>query len=209
MNYLTLILSLALGAGALALIAYPLWQQTRPEALFRVNRTGQTLAEYQARYQAALDSIKDLMFDFEMGKVSVEDYELLLPKTKLEAAQIRQQIDRLSQNQFSQIAPALDAEIESLVRQVRTAGANGSETLLPAVEAEIEALKQVSIDHPRGGPACPACGKPFRPDDAFCTGCGQALPQFEAGCPECGAPHQPDDLFCAKCGAPLREDVPA
>ncbi len=209
MDHLTLILSLALGAGALALIAYPLWQQTRPDALFWVNRSGQTLAEYQARYQAALDSIKDLMFDFEMGKVSAEDYELLLHKTKLEAAQIRQQIDRLSQSQLSLIDPALDAEIETLVRQVRTAQPNGHEALLPEIEVEIESLKQLSIDHPRGGLACPTCGKPHRPDDAFCTGCGQALPQLEAGCPECGAPHQPNDAFCAKCGAPLTEDVPA
>ena len=108
MDHLSLILILALGVGVLLLIAYPLWQQTRPEAIFRANRSGQTLAEYQARYQAALDSIRDLMFDYEMGKVSTEDYELLLHKTKLEAAQIRQQIDRLSQGQVSMIDPALD-----------------------------------------------------------------------------------------------------
>lgn len=209
MDHLPLILSLALVAGALALIAYPLWRQTRPEAMFQVNRSGQTLAEYQARYQASLDSIKDLMFDYEMGKVSTEDYELLLPKIKLEAAQIRQQIDRLSQDQLLLIDPALDAEIERLVRQVRTAEPNGSATLLPEIEAEIEALKHISIDLERGGPACPTCAKPYRPGDAFCTGCGQALPQLEAGCPACGAPYQPGDAFCAKCGAPLTEDVPA
>ncbi len=209
MDHLPLILSLALVAGALVLIAYPLWQQTRSEAMFRVNRSGQTLAEYQARYQATLDSIKDLMFDYEMGKVSAEDYELLLHKTKLEAAQIRQQIDRLNQGQLSLVDPVMDAEIESLVRQVRTAGANGGETLLSEIEAEIEALKHISIDPERSGLACPTCGKPYRPGDAFCTGCGQALPQLAAGCPACGAPYQPDDVFCAKCGAALPENVPA
>ena len=42
MEPVTLIISLALVVGAFALILYPLWQQTRPEAIFRVNRTGQT-----------------------------------------------------------------------------------------------------------------------------------------------------------------------
>ena len=116
---LTIIISLALVVGAFALIFYPLWQQTRPDAIFRVDRSGQTLEEYQARYQATLASIKDLMFDYEMGKVSTEDYETLLQSTKLEAAQLRQQIDRLSQGVESAIDADLDREIETLVSQLR------------------------------------------------------------------------------------------
>ena len=214
MDTLTLLISLALGAGALALIAYPLWQQTRPEAIFHLNRAGQTMEEYQARYQAALDSIKDLMFDYEMGKVSVEDYEILLHKTKLEAAHIRQQIDRLNEGLEPSSDPVLDAEIETLVRQARSAEPNGNKTLLQEIEAEIETLKHLTIDSDHAGAACPNCGKPYQPGDAFCTGCGQSLPQFAAEpvqtrCPECGAPFLPDDAFCAKCGAVLTEDVAA
>ena len=52
MDAFTLILGLLLIGGALALILYPFWQQTRPEAIFRMNNAGQTLEEYQARYQA-------------------------------------------------------------------------------------------------------------------------------------------------------------
>ena len=111
MDTLTLIISLALGLIVLVVILYPLWQQTRPEAIFRVDRSGQTLEEYQARYQAVLASIKDLMFDYEMGKVSTEDYEPLLASSKLEAAEIRRHIDRLGQGLVSEIDPALDARV--------------------------------------------------------------------------------------------------
>ena len=211
---LTIIISLALVVGAFALIFYPLWQQTRPDAIFRVDRSGQTLEEYQARYQATLASIKDLMFDYEMGKVSTEDYETLLQSTKLEAAQLRQQIDRLSQGVQSVIDADLDHEIEMLVSQLRKSQPNGNKALLQEINAEIESLKHMTPHTVVGGPACPNCGKAFKLDDAFCTGCGQALPELapaaiEAGCPECGTPIKPDDAFCAKCGTALTENVTA
>ena len=209
-SILTIILSLALVIGAFALIFYPLWQQTRPEALFRVDRSGQTVEEYQARYQAALASIKDLMFDYEMGKVSTEDYEALLHQTKLEAAHLRQQISRLSQGVETPIDLDLDHEIEALISQTRSSQSGGNEALLPEIEAEIESLKHMTLGPEVDGPACPNCGKTFKLGDAFCSGCGQSLPEaVAAGCPECGAPFQPDDVFCAKCGTPLTENVAA
>ena len=58
MEPVTLIISLALVVGALALIFYPLWQQTRPEAIFRVNSAGQTLEEHEARYRKLLANIE-------------------------------------------------------------------------------------------------------------------------------------------------------
>jgi len=214
MEPVTLIISLALVLGAMALIFYPLWQQTRPEAIFRVNPAGQTLEEYEARYQATLASIKDLMFDYEMGKVSADDYETLLHRSKLEAAEIRRQIDRLSQGAESITNPALDAEIEALVSQLRGQQPNGNVTLQQEIESEIKSLKQLVVQPDTDGPACPNCGKDYQAGDAFCTGCGQALPALTAAdlgerCPECGSPVEADDAFCAKCGFALTEDIPA
>jgi len=214
MEPVTLIISLALVVGALAFIFYPLWQQTRPEAIIRVSPAGQTLEEYEARYQAALASIKDLMFDYEMGKVSADDYETLLHRSKLEAAQIRRQIDRLNQGAESIANPALDAKIEALVSQMRGRQPNGNGTLLEEIDAEIETLKELAVASETDGPACPNCGRGYQAGDAFCTGCGQALPELTATdpgerCPECGSPIEADDAFCAKCGFTLTEDVPA
>lgn len=216
MDVFTLIVSLALAAGAFGLILYPLWQQTRFEAIPQNDRSGQTLEEYQARYQAALDAIKDLMFDQEMGKVAAEDYEQLLAKTKLEAAEIRHQIDRLSHSAATDKEAALDVEIERLIAQLRTDTTDSSQTLLGEVEAEIELLKTIQLD-----PAeivetvCPNCGHAFLPGDAFCTACGQALPESAATdevsadmCPNCGSTYQPDDAFCAKCGQARSSGTP-
>jgi len=214
MDILTLIISLALGVIVLVVILYPLWQQTRPEAIFRIDRSGQTLEEYQARYQAVLAAIKDLMFDYEMGKVTTEDYEPLLARSKLEAAEIRRHIDRLSQENVAEIDPVLETEIETLIAQLKSSHSNGNESLLREIEAEIETLKNISFTDAANHLNCLNCGQPYEITDAFCSGCGQPLPEYsgqaaEDLCSECGQPVEPDDAFCAKCGTPLTESQTA
>jgi DNA-directed RNA polymerase subunit RPC12/RpoP len=206
MDALTLFISLIITGGVLTFILYPLWRQTRPETAFQPGQAGQTLEEYEARYQAALAAIRDLMFDYEMGKVSAEDYETLLPQAKLEAAKIRRQIDRLSHTTPSEIDPALDAKIETLIAELKREQADGNETLLRAVEAEIESLKNTQLDTETGQPTCPHCGQTFAVGDAFCSGCGHSLASIKTEqnvCPNCGNTFQPDDAFCAKCGVAL------
>lgn len=211
MDVLTLLTSVVLVVGAFALVLYPLWQQTRPDAIFKVERSGQTGEEYQARYHAALAAIKDLMFDYEMGKVSEDDYETLLAKAKLEAAAIRHQLDRFNHSTTTDMAAALEVEIEKLVAQLRSSKFNGHAPLLSKIDAEIELLKTVSLSSAISAELfCPQCGQSVLIDDAFCTACGQALPQANlpqpphspvSFCSSCGQAIQPEDAFCAGCGA--------
>lgn len=214
MEILTILIVVLLVVLALTLVVYPLWQQTRPEALFQINRSGQTLEEYQARYQATLASIKDLMFDHEMGKVSEEDYQLLLNKAKLEAAGYRKEIERLGSN-TGEIDTALNAQIEARISQIRGHATNNSNQLLQAVDAEIALLKQTQAPlQGNGALACPNCGRPFQPGDAFCVGCGQSVqnvlpPNQTHVCPQCGAPTKTEDSFCAQCGHALTPAVHA
>jgi hypothetical protein len=52
------------------------------------------------------------------------------------------------------------------------------------------------------GSACPSCGAPMKPDDAFCRKCGTRV--VLANCPTCGAALLADDAFCRKCGTRLQ-----
>ena len=52
------------------------------------------------------------------------------------------------------------------------------------------------------GSACPSCGAPMKPDDAFCRKCGTRV--VLTNCPSCGASLLPDDIFCRKCGTRLQ-----
>ncbi len=216
METLPLILSFVLVTIALLIILYPIWQQTRPESILSVDRSGQTLEEYQARYQATLAAIKDLMFDYEMGKVAEEDHQSLLYKAKLEAAEIRKKIDLLTQDADDETDSLLDTKIEALLAELRSSEQQEQATLLEEVDAEIEslkqtrmleevddeieALKQVQIS----GSTCPNCNKINQPNDVFCSGCGQSLQKTQKnGCPECGFAYQPGDAFCSNCGQTL------
>ncbi len=209
MDTLTLVIILVLVGLALLLVLYPLWQQTRSD--LKTSASGQTLEEYEARYQARLAAIKDLMFDFEMGKVLMEDYETLLNKTKVEAADIRRQIDMLSNKPTAPVRADLDAEIETMIVQYRNGNMADNEALLQAVNAEIELLKDAQPD---AQPVCSACGKHLQTDDIFCSRCGQPVPTTESKtdvktgfCPQCGHAVQAGDAFCVKCGAFFSKDV--
>jgi DNA-directed RNA polymerase subunit RPC12/RpoP len=213
MDIALLIAMLLLVGVALLLVLYPLWQQSHSETVLPATDLGQqTLAEVESQYQAALAALKDLAFDYEMGKVSGEDYETLMAKNKLAAAKIRQRIDTLSQDaEDGRLDHSLDAEIEQLVADLRREQAPADEALLAEVEAEIERLKNSQKSPKAATPlTCHHCGKPLQAGDAFCSRCGQPVvhaevePEPEApACPECGYAIQPGDAFCAKCGAAL------
>jgi predicted RNA-binding Zn-ribbon protein involved in translation (DUF1610 family) len=146
------------------------------------------------------------MFDHEMGKVTQDDYDALLTKSKLEAARIRRQIDQISQSTEVDLDPNIDAEIEKLVTQLKNSPANGNEALLKEIDKEIEILKHARHDTL----TCPNCGSIAQVDDAFCSSCGQSLENVkinEHTCPECGGPIQADDAFCAKCGMELDNNI--
>lgn len=223
MDVLLLVTTLLLVAIALLLILYPLWQQHKtqpmasatPEAGGAFGSDLQTLGESQARYQATLAAIKDLDFDYEMGKVSPEDYETLLSGAKVEAARIRRQIDRLGNAR--KVEPAdnvLDVEIEQLIAQLRQDEPPKEAILLAEIEAEIERLQEAAD---MAGQTCPHCGKTLQVDDRFCSGCGQAIEQPEIDdpedksqlCPACGYQFQEGDAFCARCGGPLDPELAA
>ena len=212
MDTLTWISSFLLVGGALVLVLYPLWRQSRQMISAADDQTGQTLEEAEVRYQVALQAIRDLMFDYELKKVSTADYEALLAKTKLEAAHIRRQIDQL--NQHTEIAPNLEADIEKLIAQVRNGALHREDNLLQReIDSEIEQLKTVGLESSPTTRSCPNCDAAISTEDAFCSRCGQPLtPNINEEveldqdvCPSCGFELQPDDAFCAQCGASVSQ----
>jgi hypothetical protein len=208
MDIFLVVAILLLIGSALLLILYPLWQQTRPQTTRQIPQAGQTLDEVEARYQATLDSIRELMFDYQLGKVSDQDYETLLTNSKFEAAKIRRQLDRLSSCvPAGHIDANLDAKIEAMIAETRQNSSGDYKTLLTEVEAEIERLKNIKFDAP--SPSCSNCGHVLSLGDAFCARCGTAVKAKISPntCPQCGYTHHLDDAFCAKCGAALKESI--
>jgi RNA polymerase subunit RPABC4/transcription elongation factor Spt4 len=214
MDALILIIIFILIGISLSVILYPLWQQTRRQADDQTEDDGLTLEEYELRYQAILASIRELMFDFEMGKVTDEDYETLMTEAKLQAAKVRQHLDALSSpSAADSLDPGLDAEIEDLVAQQRQKrGANRNLAQLPEVQAELALLTNVRPNGPApAAQPCEGCGHLLQRDDKFCGRCGRPVSQAvtvaveSPACPQCGYAYEPDDAFCANCGTALTQ----
>lgn len=210
MDFLVLIIIVLLISGTLLLILYPLWQATQHQSIGHTDRIQQLQEDYQARYDIALAHIKQLMLDYEAGKLSTADYDRLLEQAKLEAANIRQQIDYLHEGVSAATEFALNAKAEMFIKQMK-AGLNQQPAhLLRQVQTEIDRLKSQPGDQPLS-PYCSQCGHPGHPGDAFCTACGHSLtnqptpPSAQHNfCPQCGQAAQADDAFCAKCGATIQ-----
>ncbi|MBI5304176.1 MAG: zinc ribbon domain-containing protein [Chloroflexi bacterium] len=157
----------------LAVIAYPLFTAPRAKLSAPENALDPLLAQRDATY----DAIRDLDFDYSLGKLSQTDYATLRDKYRTRAAQLLQQIDAASSRNGEQ----LDAQIEAQVAQMRRA----KEDVIESEVARLRAKKQSAVEKPvaptRAAKAEPALG--------FCG--------------KCGTPRRAGDKFCSKCGAKL------
>ncbi len=172
-----LIIGLALVVLALALIFYPLWRQTHRDAGLGASCSDQTLAEYEIRYQASLAAIRDLKFDYEMGKISDRDYEFLLVGAKLEAAQLRQQLDHLKNRAALTMATASDPALKKANPKSRPFCSKCGRTIQMG-DAFCRACGQ-AVGAVQRQTRCPTCGYVPHPGDAFCIKCGKALEEVK------------------------------
>ncbi|MDM8519706.1 zinc ribbon domain-containing protein [Anaerolineales bacterium HSG6] len=216
MDFVTLIIIIILIGCALALILVPVWQsqQQLPETTTQTTQPfANRLHEYNLRYETTLANIKELMFDYEVGKISTDDYQALLKASKLEAAKTRQQIDHFTTGVEAANQFALDAKAEMMIKQAQTTSATDETAVINAVEAELKRLKATKIK--KGELSCLNCGQPHQPHDAFCAGCGETIASPTSSkqisvvsCPNCGQDVQANDVFCAKCGQSLGPSSP-
>lgn len=99
------ILSLVL-AAVFAYIAYPILKPPREE-IVASNAIELLVAQRDAAYQA----IRDLDFDFQLGKLSATDYESLRERQKSQAATVLQKIDALGAAPAVRTAPTREAKM--------------------------------------------------------------------------------------------------
>ncbi len=114
--------------------------------------------------QSVLAALRDLDFDFRIGKVAEEDYTPLRQQLMAEAAQAVQTADATRGD--------LDDEIEAAVRMARVSRRKSSEC--PECHASVR-------DDDR---FCPKCGAALM---AACPQCKTAVQASDKFCPHCGA----------------------
>lgn len=173
-----LLVALLFSALAIAAVAWPLLKRGPTPVLVEDDR----LAELLQRKEQVLASIKDLEFDYRVGKLSKADYQQYDQRLRRQAIGLMQQIEQLAPESAG-LDAALEREIEQRRRVKSAVEATADQDA--SVEAEIARRRRVPTEaapaNNGGGPR-------------FCTNCGAAL-----------SPHH---KFCAQCGAPVESGQP-
>lgn len=150
---------LILLALALVAIAWPLLRE-RPEPGEPAaelpqpeNVPADPLLELEAQRDSLYQAIKELEFDYQVGKVSEVDYQAFDAQLKEQAVMVLKEIDAF---EIAEADPALESRLE----------------------AEIAALRRNGHAASPSAPApgfCPQCGQGVQEGDRFCARCGAVL----------------------------------
>ena len=183
-SWVSMIGALAVSLLALAYVVWPIVRSGPAPVVVEENR----LAEMMARKDAVLASIKDLEFDYRVGKMSEEDFQRFDQRLRRQAIGLIQQIEKLAPESAS-AEDRIEAEIARL-RKTRdrtpVAVAEPAPAGVPAagVTKQVAATPAVSqrtvaapVTHSEEPPQrfCTNCGKPVEPGHKFCAHCGTPL----------------------------------
>ncbi len=175
--------TIALAAVAAALV-YALgqlyamvWALSRPDRVAQVGQAAGTFtqAELRDEKRRLLRAIKELEFDFGMGKLSKGDFDTVIATYRLRAIEVMRAIEG---------GATLHPELA---------------TLLAARDAARAAAPEPAVEKPVASPAQPVVAtelsnKPLGPLDDTTRICGG-----------CGGTNEADARFCKHCGAAMRK----
>jgi len=146
--------------GILTVVGYwiflPLF---RPKALETVSPKRKENREeaLQQRKEEVYKVIKEMDFDYGMGKISEDDYQELKSQYTARAVEILKEFDKVP-GEESDIDSAIEREVQQLRQKMKAKGEKGNGG---------EAVWQINF--------CPQCGRKAAPNKNFCQGCGMRL----------------------------------
>lgn len=137
-------------------------------------RTDETLqvSALKAERDRVINSLQELDFDHNLGKIPAEDY----PEQR--AALLQRGADIL--RQLDEIVPVASSSVDVEVRIEKAAAAaraDSSAVVEPPSDDDLEAMISARRKEHKGKSAgfCPKCGKAVLVSDKFCPSCGKSL----------------------------------
>lgn len=196
MMWIAFAIAAVVALAALAWVAWPLLRRGPAPIMVEDDR----LTELLGRKDATLKAIKDLEFDYQVGKLSAADYQVYDQRLRSQAMSLMRQIEQLAPQ-----SAALDASIEAEIAQRRRVHEPAART-----------IGQAAVTADAGGPlvAAPAAAENRRPPEKGASGenGAAAAPSVAAGggsaryCTNCGYRLEPNHKFCANCGTPVANE---
>ncbi|MDA2919410.1 hypothetical protein MYX76_07965 [Desulfobacterota bacterium AH_259_B03_O07] len=112
------------------------------------------------------DALKDIEFDYGLGKLSKDDYEDLTKTYRVKAASVLKQLDDINQNSnISSVEEEIEKEISER-RQFKKERDNRESRTGDVIDSEVN--RKIKLN-------CSKCRKECSPEDKFCSDCGNKL----------------------------------
>jgi hypothetical protein len=133
-------------------------RQLRFELLDRELEQIETLS---ARKGAILQTLKDIEFDYETGKISEDNYDRLRRRHERKALKVMRRLDELREGD-DDLLDEIDGEVAERLEQLRD-------------QQAADAPDTATNAEPRRTLECPACGRHLEQDARFCDKCGTEI----------------------------------
>lgn len=147
------VLGVLLALSVAFFVGFPLWKKRPEDEGEDLSEKQRTLFALDKRKEETYRALKDLDLDYQMGKLSLEDYQELNQRYKEEALALLKEMD---EEQGDRIA--IEAEVE---REILAARRRRPADRRPHTVSKIN--------------FCSQCGAKAREGDRFCAQCGQNL----------------------------------
>jgi rubrerythrin len=130
------------------------------------------LSTLKAERDRIINSLQELDFDFNLGKIPAEDYPTQRAELLKKGSDILRKLDELE--------PVLSSARDAQSRIEKAAAAKRADASTKAAELsddDVEALISARRKQHKSKSAgfCPKCGKPVLATDNFCPSCGKSL----------------------------------
>ncbi len=130
------------------------------------------ISSLQAERDRVINSLQELDFDFNLGKIPAEDYPEQRAALLQKGAEILRKLD--------EVAPASSSGVNAESRIEKAAAAKRADASSEAAslnDDDIEAMVASRRKQHKSKSAgfCPKCGKPVLVTDRFCPSCGKSL----------------------------------
>jgi len=156
--------------AVLILVAIYLYAPFMERRARRVTEEEHELSALMAERDRVINSLQEIDFDFNLGKVPEEDYPTQRANLLQKGAELLRKIDALAPSGL----PDTEARIERAIAARRAdASLDRPELTDEDLESMISSRRQGRKEKSAG--FCPKCGKPVMVTDRFCPSCGKAL----------------------------------
>lgn len=166
MIWITVTIALLISVAALAYVIWPFL--TSKVSPYHVEND--ELIELITRKDGLMAAIKDLEFDFQVGKISEEDYQRFDARLRRQAIAYMQQIEKISP-EVAGMDASIEAEINRYRRTINGHGKPTQSAPKPAMSPTPE-----TVGHLSGSARyCTTCGEAVSPNHKFCANCGEPV----------------------------------